>query len=73
MKTFRFSLFALLVALLSMGNTHAQVPTDSIVADFNEFIRLMEETHPDPYTKYGGRPFFRRAARKPALGSKKIR
>lgn len=40
----------------------AQIPTDSIVADFNEFVRLWEETHPAPYTNYGGRPFFRRAA-----------
>ncbi len=62
MKTFRLSLFALLVALMWMSNAHAQIPTDSIVADFNEFIRLLEETHPDPYTKYGGRPFFRRDA-----------
>ena len=36
-----------------------EAPTDSIVADFNEFIRLLEETHPDPYTNYGGRPYFR--------------
>ena len=62
MKTFRFSLFALLVALMSLSKVHAQIPTDSIVADFNEFVRLLEETHPDPYTNYGGRPFFRKAA-----------
>ena len=36
-----------------------EAPTDSIVADFNEFIRLLEETHPDPYTNYGGKPYFR--------------
>lgn len=43
-------------------NAVAQVPNDSIVADFNEFVRLLEETHPDPYTNYGGKPFFRKAA-----------
>ena len=49
----------LMVLALSAG---AQVPNDSIVADFNEFVRLLEETHPDPYTNYGGKPFFRKAA-----------
>ena len=68
MKTFRLSLCALVVALLSMGNVHAQIPTDSIVADFNEFVRLLEETHPDPYTKYGGRPFFRKSAMETRFG-----
>lgn len=45
-----------------------QAPTDSIVADFNEFIRLLEETHPDPYTNYGGKPFFRLDAMDTRLG-----
>lgn len=51
-----------LAILLAPNIAMSQVPTDSIVADFNEFVRLLEETHPDPYTNYGGRPFFRRAA-----------
>ena len=62
MKSFILTLFSFILALLAAGNCQAQVPTDSIVADFNEFVRLLEETHPDPYTNYGGRPFFRRAA-----------
>lgn len=33
--------------------------TDSLVADFQYFVRLLEETHPDPYSHYGGRPLFR--------------
>ena len=45
-----------------------EAPTDSIVADFNEFIRLLEETHPDPYTNYGGKPFFRLEAMDTRLG-----
>lgn len=54
---------ALLLIVFSIGNScQAQIPTDSIVADFNEFVRLLEETHPDPYTNYGGKPFFRKAA-----------
>ena len=51
-----------LTMMLAFNNASAQMPTDSIIADFNEFVRLLEETHPDPYTNYGGRPFFRRAA-----------
>ena len=45
--------------MLAFNSANAQIPTDSIVADFNEFVRLLEETHPDPYTNYGGKPFFR--------------
>ena len=65
-----FSRAALLsvAAVLAFNNAHAQIPTDSIVADFNEFVRLLEETHPDPYTNYGGRPFFRRAAMETRMG-----
>ena len=51
-----------LTLMLAFNSASAQMPTDSIIADFNEFVRLLEETHPDPYTNYGGRPFFRRAA-----------
>ncbi len=51
-----------LMVMLATNGALAQVPNDSIVADFNEFVRLLEETHPDPYTNYGGRPFFRRSA-----------
>ena len=57
----RATLLSVLITLLAFNSAHAQIPTDSIVADFNEFVRLMEETHPDPYTNYGGRVFFRKA------------
>lgn len=57
-----------LTMLLAFGSANAQMPTDSIVADFNEFVRLLEETHPDPYTNFGGKPFFRRAAMEVRLG-----
>lgn len=57
----RVTLLCLLVTVLTLNSANAQMPTDSIVADFNEFVRLMEETHPDPYTNYGGRVFFRKA------------
>ena len=39
----------------------AQIPNDSIVADFRHFIEYLEETHPDPYTNYGGKALFHRS------------
>ncbi len=39
-----------------------QIANDSIVADFRYFIHLLETTHPDPYSSYGGKVFFHRAA-----------
>ena len=57
-----------LMVMLATNGALAQVPNDSIVADFNEFVRLLEETHPDPYSNYGGKPFFRRAAMETPTG-----
>jgi hypothetical protein len=70
MKTFYSKALSVIAMtmLLAFNSVQAQVPNDSIVADFNDFIRLLEETHPDPYTNYGGRPFFRRAAMETRLG-----
>ena len=69
MKFICKSVLALVAAAMFASNTaSAQIPTDSIVADFNEFVRLLEETHPDPYTNYGGRPFFRKAAMETRFG-----
>lgn len=64
----RAALLSVLATVLALNSANAQTPTDSIVADFNEFVRLLEETHPDPYTNYGGRPFFRRAAMETRMG-----
>lgn len=64
----RATLLSVLITVLAFNSANAQMPTDSIVADFNEFVRLLEETHPDPYTNYGGRPFFRRAAMETRYG-----
>lgn len=55
----RAALLSVLTTMLAFNSANAQIPTDSIVTDFNEFVRLLEETHPDPYTHYGGKPFFR--------------
>ena len=51
----------LLTAIFSLVSA-AQIPNDSIVADFRYFVKQLEATHPDPYTNYGGKAFFHRAA-----------
>ena len=33
-----------------------------LINDFNTFIEYLEETHPDPYSSYGGLPEFKRKA-----------
>ncbi|MDE5880819.1 MAG: hypothetical protein K2H60_03735, partial [Muribaculaceae bacterium] len=35
---------------------------DSIVADFDELVKIIEDTHPDPYMNFGGRVFFHKKA-----------
>lgn len=42
------------------GQIHNEVnlQSDSLVNDFLFFCDMLEETHPDPYTGFGGRPFF---------------
>ena len=43
--------YLLLLAMLSAATfATAQIPNDSIVADFRYFIHQLEATHPDPYT-----------------------
>lgn len=57
------------IALLSALGVSAQskeekkrtaitLSSDSLVNDFLFFCDMLEETHPDPYTGFGGRPFF---------------
>lgn len=40
----------------------ADTATDSIIADFDSLVRIIEDTHPDPYTNFGGRVFFHKNA-----------
>ncbi len=51
MNLYRFSLAALFFSLVF--SCMAQLPNDSIIADFHHFIEYLEETHPDPYTEWG--------------------
>lgn len=60
----------ILTGLLSLGYTlgipslvNAQsspktICPDSLVADFNTLVTYLEQTHPDPYSGFGGRAFF---------------
>ena len=52
----------LLTMLSAVTLVKAQLPNDSIVADFRCFVHQLEATHPDPYTNYGGKVYFHRAA-----------
>lgn len=35
---------------------------DTLVADFRQFVTYLEETHPDPYSAFGGKVFFHKRA-----------
>ena len=47
-----------LSAVLCAVAGYASVPKGAVLEDFDTFVNLLEETHPDPYTAFGGRPFF---------------
>ena len=54
-----FFIFAL--ALGSMGipcKVAGQEIVDSLLSDFDRYVEYLTDTHPDPYTAFGGRPFF---------------
>lgn len=58
-KTVFISLFAALCG----GTPHAQQRSgDSLASDFRILVRHVEETHPDPYSAFGGKVFFHREA-----------
>lgn len=51
----------LAVALLGISFNicaSSKLPGDSLAADFRYFCDMLEATHPDPYTSFGGRPYF---------------
>ena len=70
-KLMHYRLSLLLLAMLSASTSVvAQISNDSIVADFSYFLHQLETTHPDPYTNYGGKAFFHRAASETYWGLK---
>lgn len=58
----------ILQLLLALTCTFACGQTNSTknqyVSDFNEFIKYLEETHPDPYSSFGGKIDFRHQVQK---------
>lgn len=59
------TLLLLIFSLLSLFSATAQVSTtlrDTLISDFDSFIKILEETHPDPYTRFGGKVLFHKAA-----------
>lgn len=42
----------------SAETTPPRTAIDSVCADFDKFVEYLEETHPDPYTAFGGRLLF---------------
>lgn len=57
----RVALFIFVLALCSSLKAQTTFCTDSLVEDFRYFIAELEQTHPDPYSRYGGRTMFSRA------------
>lgn len=50
----------LLILFVACLHLHAQQTfcTDSLIADFRFFIEKFEQTHPEPYGRYGGKTLF---------------
>ena len=58
----RNTLLSLMLLLALSLFAQDKVNNDSIVADFNYLIKLLETTHPDPYSGFGGKVFFHKQA-----------
>ncbi len=53
---------ALAVMLWASAAHGQQLPGDSLANDFRTLVRYLEQTHPDPYTAFGGKVFFHKQA-----------
>lgn len=61
MRTFVLFLSSLLFLLSAQAQVNNNL-RDTLTSDFDSFIKILEETHPDPYTRFGGKVFFHKAA-----------
>lgn len=61
MRNILLSLFTVLF-LLSASAQEPATLRDTLLSDFGSFIRILEQTHPDPYTRFGGKVHFHKAA-----------
>ncbi len=54
---------AILLTVLWGGTVYGQqLPGDSLASDFRTLVRYLVETHPDPYSAFGGKVFFHKQA-----------
>lgn len=60
MKHLCLSIIIFLSALTS--NAQTTLNNDSLASDFNYLVKLLESTHPDPYSGFGGKVFFHKVA-----------
>lgn len=59
----KFCIIASLTLIIS-HNIIAQenIQKDSLISDFSYLVKLLESSHPDPYTNFGGKVFFHEQA-----------
>lgn len=62
MKSFHLFLLIIIASVFTNANAADDVvPADSLIEDFRVFCDALETAHPDPYTSFGGRPYFSEA------------
>ncbi|MCZ4695845.1 peptidase S41 [Ancylomarina euxinus] len=62
MPNIKFITIVLLLIIASSAKSQQTLNRDTLVSDFKYFISAIEETHPDPYSAYGGRVYFKKGA-----------
>lgn len=58
-------LLPIIFSFLSLLTVEAQTSVtlrDTLMSDFDSFINILEQTHPDPYTRFGGKVLFHKTA-----------
>ncbi|WP_081964219.1 S41 family peptidase [Porphyromonas macacae] len=60
MKKYFFLLLSLFCLIMQGQNNHDSISSASYLSDFDLFTNYLEQTHPDPYTAFGGKIYFRK-------------
>lgn len=50
------------LGVAGMAIAQEVISRDTLIADFRQFVSYLEETHPDPYSAFGGKVFFHKRA-----------
>ncbi|MDR1197451.1 MAG: hypothetical protein LBK94_00345 [Prevotellaceae bacterium] len=50
------------VFMIITGYAQERISREQLIDDCNTYLQYLEETHPDPYTRFGGLIEFKRAA-----------